>query len=175
MEKLFFSTTRTFFITVGIMFLMLGFYPFFKSIVSNPWPTTEGVITLSKSYPSSYFRIFSGTPYHTTIEYEYTVDERLYHSNKVEFGIGASLFLLGDFASRLLERYPAGKFVRVYVNPKNPQETVLERSPSMGTSVAWVFIGILASAVGLFANLFKPEEPQQYDPHRPFLTSGVKT
>jgi hypothetical protein len=151
------DTAKILLTTLGTVFLLLGFYPFFKALSSERWSYTDGEVIRSYATHEVWKEASIEFPYRAVIEYRYAVDGREYTSQRVEFGMGASLFFVHDFADRMQRRYPVGKLVRVYFDPAEPWLPVLERSPSMGTSVAWVLPGIVCTAVGLFANLFGPQ------------------
>ena len=93
-------------------------------IASQGWPTTAGTI-ISCIRQGTSFKEYDGD-YHTEtkvyISYQYSVNGIAYSSSAVN-AIDYALFL---YPISFADRYPAGKAVVVYYNPKNPSEAVLE-------------------------------------------------
>ncbi|MBF0128121.1 MAG: DUF3592 domain-containing protein [Magnetococcales bacterium] len=116
---------RAILLIVGILFLVLGGYPFQLALQSKQWSQVEGNITRST--------LSHAFPFHRTdMEYTYLFNNNRHQNNRIGFGLGDRFFLLEGFAKRIVERYPTGKQVKIFVNPKNPAESVLEATPSMG-------------------------------------------
>lgn len=84
------------------------------------------------------------------IVYEYTVSGQAFRNDRVSIGEN-----LGNFeVAETIARYPVGKVVTVYYNPRKPREAVLERDAPKGLlgCVAWMVVigvaGILVSFYG---------------------------
>jgi hypothetical protein len=86
------------------------------------------------------------------IVYQYEISDRTYTSKKIKIG--------GDLLSNpskkslteaeaLLMKYPLGKEVDVYVNPKHPKTACLERSGAEAVFLS-IFCGMLAVIAGLY-------------------------
>jgi hypothetical protein len=121
-------------------------------IVSQGWPTTDGTIITNrivgqkiKEYDGDYYSHFD-----VYIRYQYSVNDISYSSTSVN-SIDSSFYPV-DIASR----YPVGKDVIVYYNPKNPSDAVLEPGfvdifkafdifsyIIFGAGVYFIFLGIL--------------------------------
>ena len=118
-----------------------------RALNAQRWPFVEGEIASTRLV-----RRESGD--HTTsidseyVSYRYEVDDRPYRNDRVRFGpvIAPRSILPGTdpepnapYASAALaQRYPQGKRVRVYYNPRNPADSVLYRTPSFEV---WVILG----------------------------------
>ena len=127
-------------LAVGISLMIVGvlFSNIPTMIASQNWPSTEGKIA-SRRLLAQKFKEYDGD-YYTNIEgiirFEYTVDGTTYSSRAVDSL--DSLFYPHETALR----YPEGKDVLVYYNPRNPAKSVLEPG--------WV---ISPEALGFFPSL----------------------
>ncbi|MBF0125481.1 MAG: DUF3592 domain-containing protein [Magnetococcales bacterium] len=147
MLRPFYHSINTLSLIVGVALLVIGFYPFVRSVTSGDWPFVEGTIVASQVYPSADTGLGFHLAYRAHIEYVYQVDDQNYRGRRIEFGLGSQFFLAHSFALRINQRYPVNKTMRVYFNPHQPAEAVLERAPSMGASVVWVALGIVFTGI----------------------------
>ena len=93
-----------------------------KMIVSQGWPTTEGKI-ISNRTVAHRFKKYDGTFYtifDVYIRYQYKVNGASYSS------LSINLIDTPSYPHSYASRYPLGKDVMVYYNPKNPSDAVLE-------------------------------------------------
>lgn len=156
MGRPFFHSVNTMIFLLGISCLVIGGYPFKRSYDSNIWPHTFGEITLSRLDNGQTFGDWVLT-YQVKLRYQYQIEQQKPQSNgRIEFGIGSQVFFMRDYAERLVFRYPEGKRVRIYYNPANTIETVIERSPSMGSSVSWLVIGLIMAISSFFLQFAHP-------------------
>jgi hypothetical protein len=91
-------------------------------VVSPGWPTTHGTIISNrivgqkfKQYNDTYY-----TDFNVYIRYQYAVNGISYSSQSVN-AIDSPFY-----PARIAHRYPVGKDVIVYYNPKHPSAAVLE-------------------------------------------------
>ncbi|MBF0309209.1 MAG: DUF3592 domain-containing protein [Magnetococcales bacterium] len=158
MIRPFYYSFNTLAFMVGLAVIIIGLYPFFKAMSSNDWPYVEGTIVSAKLIPGKELGVGVILTHRVQIQYQYIIrDGHLFRSNRIEFGFGSRSFFLKEFAYRMLERYPEGKLVRVYFNPDRPADAVLERAPSMGSSVVWIVFGLLLLVTGLFVRFSESE------------------
>ncbi|MBF0185239.1 MAG: DUF3592 domain-containing protein [Magnetococcales bacterium] len=133
---------RLFLTVIGIVLCLTGLYPFSQTIQSQNWLLVEG-----KIFSSGYIKSDNQQTdrmqffYQTAVKYEYVLDRQRYLGERVEFGLTDQSFFFQEFAEKILQRYPLGKPVRVYVNPQQANEAVLERTPSMGGGFLLVLLG----------------------------------
>ena len=141
-----------------------GTSDFLFGSASEKWPTTNGSIDLSQ--------LVSGTRrqrlgpvkhyYYPQIRYRYRVGEREYLSERIN---ADSVFILGarditDFkadpsdAQGILRRYPGGATVRVFYDPHNPGDALLEPGPTSNAQWKALF-GSLLFASGSVLLLWK--------------------
>jgi Protein of unknown function (DUF3592) len=82
----------------------------------------EGKIVSSSTYKSNPRR--GGPNYYYEIEYEFIVNEKRYHSNRITFYENGSTN--PGFAQSYVNKYPVGKQVNVYYDTNDPSFSVLE-------------------------------------------------
>ena len=83
------------------------------------------------------------------VTYRYQVDGQRYSNNRVRFGLQVrpisivpALDTNPDVVAVLAAGYPCGKPVRVYYNPRRPEDSVLHPTPNLGV---WIIL-----AAGLY-------------------------
>ena len=136
-------------LVVGGAIFVLGI--FFSDIptmiMSKEWPATEGNIVTCRLVGTS-VREWTGDLYTETnvfIRYEYVVNGISYSSSAVN-SINSPFFL---YPPSYASRYPVGEHVRVYYNPKDPSEAVLEPG-FVDILKAFDIISILFLCVGIY-------------------------
>jgi hypothetical protein len=103
--------------------------------ISRSWPQAAGKITISRIE-----RHRTGRPGQEevvpVIKYQFSHQGQILTSSHWRFGN----YSLGDAdsANTVVSRYPSGSTVVVFVNPKNPAKSVLERGT---TPLSWIPIG----------------------------------
>jgi hypothetical protein len=131
--------------------VFLGIPMMMSAFESKGWPTVEGIITVSE-FTTNRDRDNGSTTYGASVAYDYTVNGAQYTGSNVHFGQYGS----GDpgYARGIVSRYPMGKHVRVYYDPDDAAESVLE--PGAGWSSFMVAgIGILFTLVGFIGGFFQ--------------------
>ncbi|MBF0627108.1 MAG: DUF3592 domain-containing protein [Magnetococcales bacterium] len=140
---------------LGILLIIGGYLPWQRSLASSHWPVVEGEIVhsalmvpgaTSEGWVHRFF-------YRTRIEYRYSLDRKIHTGSRIEFGLGDQMFLVREFAQRMVQRYPLGKPVLVTLDPKDPTHGVLETIPSAGGSLIFMVLGIICMAVRYFLGL----------------------
>ncbi len=107
---------------------------------SKRWPTTDGVITISRIAGST--RVIGRKAF---IKYEYYVDGKRYVSPLVSY-----TWQCVDYESSIdiLREYPQDQKVIVYYNPDNPNNGVLKTEIS--GRILWIFLlSFLTILIGL--------------------------
>lgn len=116
---------------------------FKKAKICKSWPTTEGTIISSaiKSEHSIIGR--GGNNYYPEVHYKYSVNNREFSSDRVVFGSLTSC--TKNVVERMTNKYFPQRKVRVYYNPQNPGEAVLEPrySFSMPDMFMWMMAGLV--------------------------------
>jgi uncharacterized protein DUF3592 len=121
----------------GVIGLAVG-VKFVEVYRARKWLLTTGIIKRSevrshKGAPNSEGQQFTSEP---LVMYEYTVGDEKVRGTRVNFAEKIS----GPDIAPTLARYPVGKTVSVYYNPKNPQQAVLERDMPV---LVWAGAGCL--------------------------------
>jgi hypothetical protein len=103
---------------IGVPMLYFGCRELLRANQSRTWPTAQGVIQNSS--------LDSGSKgeYWAHVMYDFTVNATAFNGNRVAFGDYGSSIL--SHAQGVVNRYPKGKAVTVYYDPKNPQVCLLE-------------------------------------------------
>jgi len=125
----------------GILLLILGLVlsDIPMMITSQGWPFTQGRI-ISRTLLGQKFEEYDGDYYFNIdgyIHYQYQVDGTTYTSRAV------NALNTPNYPYEIAVRYPEGKPVDVYYNPRNPSQAVLEPG--------WV---LTPRAFGLVSSLF---------------------
>jgi Protein of unknown function (DUF3592) len=121
------------------------------------WDEIRGIyFTDAASFSSTEGRIFSSsidtskrrgtTYYYYEIEYEFIVNEKRYRSDRIAFYENVSAN--PGFAESYVSKYPVGKPVNVYYDPKDPSFSVLEPEVKGGAEFE---LGLLIIAVAMLA------------------------
>ncbi len=140
---------------LGIVILGLGFLNFgvgqlTKGKESTNWPTVSGNVTKCDLEERTITEK-SGTEKRTTtyeivnISYGYSVEGTSYTSNRVSFG-GQKR----GTARLLADRYSLGKAVKVFYDPDDPEESVLEPGLSGGSYFFLIFSIAIIAIGGLY-------------------------
>ncbi len=139
---------------VGAVLLWLGLHFLGQDYEMRSWPRADGVIISSTD---------QSTPVHSqdkwgdwkdyksyspVIRYKYTVDPNTSSRQEFESTRITRLPFATDNPKRWTDRYPVGKAVKVYYDPKDPKSSVLEVSISV-PAVLFLALGGLCLLVGL--------------------------
>lgn len=122
-----------------------------RAIASKSWDKTPCTVVSSRVKSHS----GKSTTYSVDILYRYEVAGKEYKSNRYNSMGGSSSGR--DGKQKVVARYPAGSKAVCYVNPKNPQESVLE--PGLGWWGFLALIPLLFFAVGVFIIIITLKSP----------------
>jgi len=120
--------------------LCFGLWQRFRELAPRKWPQIDGTIvnsTIKKQW------LDPGYQYVPIVEYEYSYGGKAYSSSKRRAGNYASG--ASEEAEAILSRYPVGGRVTVFVDPEDPDNSVLEFG---ATPLSWICIilGVLVRA-----------------------------
>jgi hypothetical protein len=118
------------------------------SVKAKLWPTTEGIVVKSHVLKSNPPGVNSGMEidkyFYPNILYSFSFNNVAYKNSKLYYGAYQPS---ETNAREFVEKYPTGSTVKIYYNPNNPNESVLE--------IDWKFKSFLIFGCGLlFAFLF---------------------
>jgi len=133
------------FIVIGLASAGAGVWMLAKSLRSEHWPSTSGIVRSAemKSHSGNH----GSRTWSAEVTYTYQVAGTDYTGDKVSIGAMSSS---SESARGILNRYPAGKNVSVHYSPGDPSEAVLETGIHGGT---WICLGV-GTAFTLFCILF---------------------
>ena len=126
------------FIVVALfLFYFLSYLPWHSANKVKSWTKTKCVITYSKLKKEA-----SNDEYEPEVSFKYTFNKKKYTSSK----FNCQIYYHGDYidATKAVNTNPVGKKTNCYVNPKNPNEAVIEITMPQ----TMVFCG------GAFASIF---------------------
>lgn len=124
-----------------------------KAGAARSWPTAAGTVLESalESRRSSNNRGWVNYP---RVIYTYTVSGQSYASSRIAPGMEVG----GTGAPGVIAKYPPGAQVKVYYNPQNPSDAVLETNTPASVKILWLVLVIvnlmLCPAIPLFLFLF---------------------
>ena len=133
---------------IGLTLLILALRAIQKQKATSQWLTTEGEITKSGiAKDMNLDRGYSLT--NADIEYKYNLNGKEYTSNRIYFGSAISMTGKEEKSKILASKYPLFGKVKVYYNPENLNESVLETGTK--TELYWgVVICLIIVAFGIF-------------------------
>lgn len=119
---------------------VLGFdyfvgYEMVKTVLAQSYPETRGEVIHSELEEVS---TEDGYTYGADIHFTYQVDGQSYTSEEYAYGAWNNSNSSG--AKKMLRKYPVGKTVRVYYNPSDPSDAVLEHGVSGGHAFMLMFM-----------------------------------
>ena len=91
---------------------------------------------------------FDGEDYRPIIEYEYQIDGATHRGDRIVIGPLIQFNWKGP-STRLVERYPVGSTVIVYVDTRNPRRAALQ--PYSDSNLPWFLVSFSAIALVLVA------------------------
>ncbi len=132
---------------IGLLVLGAAVAKFVEVRRARRWPSAHGRITRSESgFQTGDSDSAPEGKLVARIAYEFTANGRTYAGTRVDLGENTS----PDYVPAILARYPVGKLVEVFYDPKDPQKAVLERGvPGFVASGLIAFIGILGFFAGV--------------------------
>ncbi|MFK8012063.1 MAG: DUF3592 domain-containing protein [Marinicellaceae bacterium] len=152
----------------GALLLCFGIYFIASALSSKSWDQVQGKIISTKT-PASLSTTGSATQRHLVYRveatYQYDYNDKNYTNNYFSKGSGFSVeggFNKASEARDWLKNsdYATGKTVTVFVNPDNPEETVLSSGINIGTIMP-IILGLLFFSLGFFLKRFDPALTKQ--------------
>jgi hypothetical protein len=134
---------------VGFVILIIGLYTYIKSAKTRYWRKVNGEVI------ESYIEEMrdSKNPYEKTyrphVKYRYRVGEDEIEANKIFYGdkIYSSI---KSRSTKILEQYPIGKTIDVFINPYKMDEAILIKGIRKSTIVT-IVVGTAVLISGLLA------------------------
>jgi len=140
-------------IFLGVILFLLDFRLLYKSIQSDNWSQTEGIITKSELYKSGGGD--SSVSYEPLVEYQYEVDGKLYKSKRLYFGSSIGSSFKKRKSQKYVNKFTTNTKTTVYYNQLNTKQSVLE--PGIHSEILLLFVtGLLMFIIG-YLSLLNPE------------------
>lgn len=135
------------FIGVGIFLLLRSRRDKEKAAQTLNWPSAAGKVLEARLIESTSTDADgdSSTMYRPHVQYEYEVVGARYTNDKINVGMVVSTSSTKK-AQETLARFPVGSTVKVYYNPNDPADSVLEQKSSSNLTL---ILGIIFIGVGL--------------------------
>jgi hypothetical protein len=115
-----------FLLFAGLALLLYGSNTLYTAYSSLSWPTADGKVLTSQARSA-------GNTHRNLLWYEYQVQGVRHLSENYHTGGNSTPFK--DKAIEVAKRYPVGRLVKVFYNPSDPSESVLEPGPWYGNFV----------------------------------------
>ncbi|MGC1780247.1 MAG: DUF3592 domain-containing protein [Xanthobacteraceae bacterium] len=144
-------------IAFGVIAIVIGAVPYIvqfrqglRADASKKWPSASGTITSSalERLPDRKWR------YRAALQYRYRAGGKDYQSSRVFWGGNEGR---EKHMASVVETYPAGAKVRVFYNPNDPAEAVLDPIQNTGSrqmvlyAMAMATLGLFSLTGGLYA------------------------
>jgi uncharacterized protein DUF3592 len=136
-------------IIVGAVAISYGLVSALRLKGSRSWPSVEGRIVRSIKRLQ---HTDAGKLEDADIAYQYDFGEKTYTSKVIKIGgdmLSQPSRRTASEADLLLTKYPPGKVVDVYVNPKHPKVACLEKAGGETVFIS-IFFGLMAVLAGLY-------------------------
>lgn len=149
------------FLAGGGIALVYGLMGLVEGYQSKSWPVVEGIIIesdIQKRYHSDGDRV-----YKAEVNYQYTYQDQEYVGTRIH-----SVSFSSDSVSsvnKLLKKYPVDMDVDVFVNPDNPEKSLLVSGAGFHAYLIILF-GVIFSGVGIFLSIFLPRRILRYRSRR---------
>jgi len=125
----------------GVGLLILGSKDIISGFSSSNWKTTDGIVTESSLLNSQSSSKSKGNNYKVLIRYSYSIDEKLYTSEKILFGMSSYSTLAKGSKERAYEwlsKYPRGANVKVFFDSSDHTRCTLNTGVHY---TAWIIPG----------------------------------
>ena len=164
----------TLFATVGCGALYYGGRSIIMGAASSKWPSIEGTVKKCEPVRSSSMKKNStAVVYHAKVYYAFSIDGRTYTGNRYSYGEPTQ----GSYSSaeRARRQFPEGDAIKVYYDPDDPRESVLQAGINWSKSVGWMFVGtILVGITSLVAWAIVAVAQDERDAAERSPTGGVR-
>jgi len=139
-------------IAIGVVIYVVQFRQGLRADASKKWPRAAGTVTAStlEKLPEHRRR------YRAALQYSYRVGGNEYQSGRVFWGGNEGR---EKHMASVVETYPTGSNVRIFYDPKNPAEAVLDPIQNSGSrqvvlyALAMITLGLFTLTGGVYSLL----------------------
>jgi hypothetical protein len=136
----------------SLFVLLLGIANHKRIAAAGQWPTVNAQIVKKDTISStSFFRGRLRKMYRARVVYEYEINGQKYANDRLGYG-GTISFSRASFVNDPLPDQTQGSFIRIYYNPENPSEAVLNPRGKF-TYVLWILAAILLGVALYYAGV----------------------
>lgn len=134
------------FLSLGVIFLVMGVVATRRSKTALTWPVIPGAILMTDivRHEDTDSDGIGSVSFEPLVEYQYSLMGQSYTGKRIAFGANRFNY---KKALEIVSRYPVGAQVNVHYNPEKPKEAVLETSPAGGK--LFTIFGTCMLAVGV--------------------------
>jgi len=129
------------FLLIGLLLLILFLKNVYLGYKSDFWLETTAEVIRSKLSVS---QDDGSDSYNIVVNYKYSVEGKVYENNRINFGYRNMRD--GGKAKNIIYKYRTGVIVPVYYNPKDPNQSVLEKGYSLNFFILFFILICLLSS-----------------------------
>lgn len=135
------------FVVIGAAFAYVGYSSYQLGLQSKDWPVAMGSVIQSEiekrtEYTGTGSSRRKVVKSYAVVKYTYSVENRDYQSGRITFGQSKN-------PHNTVARYPKGKSIQVYYNPRKPDQAVLEPGADKTLSLVFIGLGVVLALIGL--------------------------
>lgn len=137
-------------IVIGAVLYVVQLRQGLRAEASKKWPRASGTVTACALEKSPEHR----RRYRALVQYSYRVGGKDYQGSRIFWGGNEGR---EKHVASVVETYPAGSKVRVFYDPKNPAEAVLDPIQNTGSrqlvlyALAMITLGLFTVTGGIYA------------------------
>jgi len=131
-----------------VLIIILMLRELYNLAKCQKWPSVEGELLDSGVIDGD-----SDRPFYASIKYEYEINSKKYKSRRIAF---LKWWGTEKYARKIIEKYRSNKPIKIYYNPSNPKQSVLERMPAIFDivlTILCIFIVSYGAYLGVMESL----------------------
>jgi hypothetical protein len=140
-------------IFLGVILFLLDFRLLYKSLQSENWSQTDGIITKSELY--KYGGGDSSVTYEPLVEYQYEVNGKIYKSKRLYFGSSIGSSFKKRRSQKYVNKFPTDTKITVYYNELNIKQSVIETG--IHSEILGLFVTGILMCIGGYLAMIHPE------------------
>ena len=123
------------FLMLGLWCVVLGTSKAIEGLKARSWPRAQGRIITSGIHSLQTRQKIRIARLCFDVDYLYLVGKEVYEGNRVN--VGWRCFGSEEHVKELARKYPSGKEVEVYYDPRNPSRSLLEPGLDWSVFLLW--------------------------------------